>query len=954
MSDLTKRFTSLKKAVGGNRERMHYEETFGMPREEFEHITPPNPAIRRILAELEFALRLSSSEEGRFDAALDAALALLEEKMREDGVLTKAACLAAEELLMPLKEAAKAYKLILAGHAHIDMNWMWSWHETVAATLATFRTMIDIMEEYPEFCFSQSQASVYEIVERFDPELADEIKKKIAEGRWEVTASAWVETDKNMPNTESLLRHIQYTKKYLRDSWGISPDSLEIDFSPDTFGHSAHLPELDRFGGVKYYYHCRALDGDQVLYRWRSPSGKELLCYREPYWYNSGITPRIGPGVIDLSRRSAGFKTGLIVYGVGDHGGGPTRRDVERALEMQTWPIFPTIRFGTFREFFHEAEAVREKLPIVEHELNYFAPGCYTTQSRIKMGNRASERALLSAETMSAMTAALAGAPLPAPSLEKAWRDVLFTHFHDILTGSCVQDSREHAMGLYSEALAAAQSSFTRSLRKFSAQIDTSAIRVLGDKNSQAEGAGSGYGVGFTGAMPRAERGCGLTRIFTVVNPTAVPKREAAEITVWDWTGDLRRVRVTDAAGNPLPFQKLDGRLETYWDHKYFRVLVYLELPPCGYTTVVLEEKEPEGEYPFYYQGSHRTNQRDFQNFVLENEYIRAEFASGSGELVSLKEKDSDREYIRAGKSGGFRLVDTERATSNAWCIGNYLKVNPIDSAVRSTGTLGGPLRSGFYVEYKIRASTLRANVTLDRGARAFTVFLEADWHETGGDTIPVLTYEIPLSDLSRFCYDVPAGHVLREAANHDVPGLQYGAALPRGEGKAVAIVNESKYGYRGTHDGCLITTFLNSSTSPDPYPERGIHSIRFSVGLFDPDPKRLCEEAAALCGRLAYQPAGSHTGSLPSSGALFDFKADTTLLSAIEPAEGGLLLRLYNTGEKEDTVKLAFQKNLLSADRVDLMGKPTGEKTEIQENSLRFSLAPYSLTAVYLKFRTV
>ena len=129
------------------------------------------------------------------------------------------------------------------------MNWMWSWHETVASTVATFQTMLKLMEEYPDFCFSQSQASVYQIIEEYAPELKESIQKRIQEGRWEVTASAWVETDKNMPSAESLLNHIRYTKKYLQESWGIDPQALNIDFSPDTFGHSANLPELDALGG---------------------------------------------------------------------------------------------------------------------------------------------------------------------------------------------------------------------------------------------------------------------------------------------------------------------------------------------------------------------------------------------------------------------------------------------------------------------------------------------------------------------------------------------------------------------------------------------------------------------------------------------------------------------------------------------------------------------------------
>lgn len=952
MSKLSQKYSDLKQKIGGNREITHYEETFGMPREEYMHITPPNKYIRRILGELDFAIRLSDSSGAAFEKEIESALDLLLEKVRDQGVITKADCKNAEKLMLPLKETAKQYKLILAGHAHIDMNWMWSWHETVAATLATFRTMLDIMNEYPDFCFSQSQAAVYKIAEEFDPELAEEIKKRIHEGRWEVTASAWVETDKNMPNTESLLRHIKYTKRYMKEHWGVDADKLEVDFSPDTFGHSAHIPEIDMFSGVKYYYHCRALDGDQALYRWKSPSGKELLCYREQYWYNSGITPKIGAGIIDISRRCSGFKTGLIVYGVGDHGGGPTRRDIERAVEMASWPIFPQIKFGTLSEFFAEAESVRDSLPVVDHELNYFAPGCYTTQSRLKKANRACERALVNAEAMAAMANVKAGVPFSDRYLEKAWQNVLFTHFHDILTGSCVQDSREHAMGLFSESLAAAQTMFSGSMKKLTDKINTSGIETgPQDPDSQAEGAGAGYGVdGFTSSMPRSERGNGKTRIFCVFNPTPVMKDEPVEITVWDWTADLRRVSVTDAAGNDLPFQLLSSHLETYWDHKYFKVLVMAKVAPYGYTTVVLREKELEGDYPIYFQGQHRTNGNDVRNFVLENEYLRAEFDCMNGQLVSLKDTGNGREFLKAGAKAGLRLVDTECATSNAWCIGNYLKVTPVDKAVRICRSVSGALRNGFYTEYRIRGSVIKQTIYLDRGAKAFNVSLDIDWHEAGGDTIPVLTYELPAASADSFLYDVPAGAVSRTAINHDVPGLQYGAAVNETLAKCVAVVNEGKYGYRGCPDGTLVSTFINSATSPDPYPERGRHRIEFAVGVFDADRKILEDNATSINNKLSYQPALKHDGTLPTSGNLFGFSSASSVISAIEAEQNGLLIRLYNTGGTEDTCGFVFDSDIDNVSFSDNSERAVDRNASVSKNTFEFSIAPYSLLNVTVK----
>ena len=159
-------FIKLKTAVGGNREVSRYEESFGLPLEEQLRITPTKPHNKRILSQLEFAIRLSEENQGAFDDCIGAALSYLTGCMEQDGVLTRSACLQAENLLLPCRDAAKEYKLILAGHAHIDMDWMWSYQETVALTLSTFRTVLNLMNQYPEFCFSQSQVlQVHDLVD---------------------------------------------------------------------------------------------------------------------------------------------------------------------------------------------------------------------------------------------------------------------------------------------------------------------------------------------------------------------------------------------------------------------------------------------------------------------------------------------------------------------------------------------------------------------------------------------------------------------------------------------------------------------------------------------------------------------------------------------------------------------------------------------------------------------
>ena len=949
MQSLAQRFYNLKTKIGGNREKSEWNQNTGMPMETVYRVTMPNKDIRRIIGQLEFALRLSADNANAYDSHIDAALSILSECMDNAGVLTKAACAQAENALLPMREAAKEYGLILVSHAHIDMNWMWAWQETVAAALSTFRTMLDLMKEYPEFTYSQSQASVYKIVEDYCPEMMDEIKQRIKEGRWEVTATAWVETDKNMPNTESLLRHIRYTRDYMHDVWGVAPESLEVDFSPDTFGHSAHIPEIDGYGNVKYYYHCGGLSESHVLYRWKAPSGKELLMYREPYWYNLGITPDIGIGVIDLAKICGGLKTGLIVYGVGNHGGGPTRRDIERALEMREWPVFPRIKFGTLREFFKKAEAVREKLPVVDKEINFIFTGCYTTQSRIKKGNRRTEAALLDAEGFNALSTFAAGYAYPNDKLRRAWQNLLFTHFHDILTGSCVQESREHAIGLFADAMSVANTARENATRAISGHIDTSMIAVDADiADTLSEGAGAGYGIESFSGVPNPERGKGKVRIYNIFNPGAQERIGTAELTVWDWVGDRGRIAVTDHAGNEMPFQILDKESVRYWDHFYFRVLVEAKVPAFGYVTVVLKETELGGSYPFLFQRDDRTSPRHTP-VTLENEYLKAYFSPEDGALLSLIDKETGKEQIKPGsEGGGLVLCKGEYASNSAWVIGRILGREPVTKTLKLRPMPKGELRNGFVMEQEVLSSKITASVTLDRKSKALSYAYEIHWNEyaKAGENVPILTFALPLANTPEaYQTDVAAGSIRRPPLYEDVAGLQYAAAV-NSDGRAVALISDCKYGYRGCED-ILQSTLINSAGHPDPYPERGVHKINLWVAVESASPKALHDTAAEYCRPMNYLSASSHKGTLAPDGSLLGMSAQTTVLSSVGLCgSGSLLVRVYETCGKDDTVTLKLPFEAMSAQLVDLDENVLSEAS-VSGHDVSFPVEAYCIAAV-------
>ena len=991
---LAERLYAIRSRTGGVREKQGFEWTSGTPEEILRHIALPNRDIRRILGELAFALKLSPVLGGRYDGEISAALGVLEKSLDDQGVLTRDSCAGAEREILPLENAAKEYTLLCASHAHIDMNWMWGWQETVAVTLATFRTILAMMEEYPNFTFSQSQAVVYRIVEKYDPELMPGIIARIKEGRWEVTASAWVETDKNMPCAESLLRQIRYTRNYLASVWKLDPAPLCIDFSPDTFGHSANIPEIDAYGGIKYMYHCRGLEKLYPLYRWRAPSGSELLCYCEPYWYNGGINPDIALSVPELSARAGGLKTGLVVYGVGDHGGGPTRRDIEAILEMTAWPVFPRVQFGTFSAFFRAAETVREKLPMVEREINFFGTGCYSTQSRIKLGNRRAEAALLDAEGFDALAFLLSGKRYDPARLEEAWRGVLFTHFHDIITGSCVRDSREHAMGLFAEAQAVAGTVREKASRALAALIDTSAIHldaaaILTDatairldaaaiqtdagaaqdetaKDGLSEGAGAGYGLDFFAGVPNPERGRGRVRIYHVFNPSAHARRSVVEYTVWDWTWDLRRAELRDYEGKPVPFQLLDREPKKYWDHHYIRFLAAPEVPAFGYTTIVFSEAPVWKDYPFFYVRPFPRTDLVHGPVVLENETLRAEFDPGSGALRSLRNKLTGREQLGAGQEAGLAVNWAVKESNNAWLIGRYLDSEPVTHTIRLWPFTGchewqfsqenqhqeevkNPLRRGLLIEQEILGSKIKTIVSLDRGANSLAYQFFITWNESAAihDRVPVLCFNLPLNGKPEaFQSDVPGGIRIGDGGHHDIPGLHYAAAVYGAE--ALALVTDSKYGYRGCGE-TLSATFINTAGDPDPFPERGEHAVKLWIHSGTSEPKALIEAAEDLCRGMSVISGGSHPGTLAPEKELLRLDGKSAVLSSVGlTAEGKLLVRLCETSGREDTALLTLPVDIRAAEMVDLDGRSLGA-VEARGKTVRVTIPANRIVGVQI-----
>ncbi len=910
---------------------------------------------KRILSETGFLLEISSATGNSLDAQILPQIEQLRQDFDRDGAITKASVLAAEKALAPLAKNAKSYEITCAAHAHIDMNWMWGFQETASVTVDTFRTMLQLMDEYPEFTFSQSQASVYHIIEEYAPEMLNEIRQRVHEGRWEVTASSWVENDKNMSGGEAMARHLLYTRRYLSNLLNIDEDAVKLDFEPDTFGHTANLPEILQNGGVKYYYHCRGLDTCHI-YNWKAPSGAKILVFRDPAWYNQTIDYDLFLNVPSFCEKY-GTKQYLKVYGVGDHGGGPTRRDLDRLIEMAAWPIFPTIHFGTMHSFFEKLEADRDQFQTIDHELNYVFTGCYTSQSRIKRANRMGEDRLNEAETLDAMAKALCESYHTAGMFEPAWRRVLFNQFHDILPGSGVTETRDYAMGEFQKVLATANINANHAMQSLCAAIDTSAIARTSSDNESVISTGAGVGFGTADGdgyhFPSTERGSGNVRVYTLFNPTQYDRTCVSEITVWDWPDESKLLKVTDTEGNPLAAQITESGTH-YWGHHFHRVAVLTSIPALGYTSVVLQSSPAEHvAMPCF--DDPRCDYITDDEIVLENNRIRAVFCPNTMQLYSLIQKSSGKEMVDPlHPACAFRLITEE--TSNgmtAWRVGKYAVVRNLNETcpVTVSSVSRGEVRQQIVYTIPFAASSLKVTVTLDAESDLLRFDAAVDWHELGSPEkgIPQLNFALPLAKetpVSR-CI-VPFGVVDRPALAQDVPcnGLIAAAA----DEETVALLSDCKYGFRNDGHG-LAVDLIRASYEPDPTPEVGTHTLSLAVAVTASHAAELLRCNECFAHPVSAYANAIHSGHLAPRGSFLTVSGAS--LAAIKQAEdeNGIILRLYNPENTAAEARLLFPGVIKSAETVSISEHSDAGACLPAGNLLTVKLAAFGISSVRVCF---
>ncbi len=763
----------------------------------------------------------------------------------------------------------------MIGNAHVDPVWLWRCEEGCHEVMASFRSALDRMNEDPDFIFSASSAAFYAWVEQISPPMFEEIKQRVAEGRWEIVGGWWVEPDCNIPHGESFCRHGLYGQRYFHEKFG---KIATVGYNPDSFGHAGTLPQILKKSGLDYYVFMRPSRQEKglpgALFWWESDDGSRVLTYRIPYEYGTK------PEDIDLHVRRVALelrsphKHIMAFYGVGNHGGGPTRRNIASIRRLDQEPALPRLVFSRTGDFFHAVEQEHLRLPVVHEDLQHHAVGTYSAHSGIKAWNRRAERMLMTAEKFCSLAAMLTQAPYPAEELRRAWRQVLFNQFHDILAGTSLETAYDDARDALGEAMSIAA-------RHLNTATQSLAWNIV---------------------VPRIEG----TNPLVVFNPHAWPSRSVVNMEY----GILPEDHVlVDDEGRRIPFQRTPSEATV---RRRDRLNFLADLPPLGYRVyrVVPRQSLPDDAMGVEEAAGDAPNVTAGPTW-LENERFRLEFDAEDGSLKSLFDKEAGIEVMYC--VGAVALAVNDR--SDTWSHNVFRYHNPAERfALKSmTVTANGPVKAVLRVVSECGRSSLIQDFTLYAGLDHIDVFCTVDWHEQ----FRLLKLLFPINvHFQAATSQIPYGHIVREVNGDEEPGGAWvdlsGASRVNDEPYGVSILNDSKYSY-SVHQREIGLTVLRSPIYahhdpmvPDPqrmymFIDQGIQRFRYAIF-----PHRGSWQEAGTVHRAAEINQGpvalagnmGPEGFLPLSAAFLEVEPPNIIAQVLKQAEdgGGLVLRLYES----------------------------------------------------------
>lgn len=810
----------------------------------------------------------------------------------------------------------------LVGQSHIDVVWLWTLQETKRKCARTFSTALRLMEEYPEFSFTQSQAFLYELTKKYYPELYKEIKQKIAEGRWHPTGAMWVEPDCNIPDGESLIRQILHGKRFFRKEFGLDSDTLWL---PDTFGFSWALPQILKKTGIKYFFTTKLTWNDTTKFRhntfwWQGIDGSKVLAHAPAVGLEGSVTPE------DLNKSWEGFQEKeksphtVQTFGYGDGGGGPSKEQIETSRILKTIVGLPSSTLSTVPGFFKQLEERASELDTWNDELYLERHrGTYTTHGWVKRENRQVEALLSTTELLSVlgMLFGTTGASrrYRQNELEQAWKKLLVNQFHDIVPGTSIAEAYDD-------------------VRK-----EFSAIRSICKKLQQQA---------LSGFAKQGKRNAREIH-FAVFNPVGWTRSDYVTLEI---RSKEKHFLVLDHHGRAVEHQVLGRRTGVV------QLLCYIEnVSPFSFLNLVVSPSSTKPAPSDEWKLSNRTIETPFYRVRLDSK----------GQLSSLYDKDLRRELVvKGGRANRFQTFKDVPKQWETW------EIDP-DYANREFELLKfkklkivevGPLRAALRVEHQSDNGTrIVQDIVFYDKSRRIDFVTNIRWKERQtllkvGFPLNVkttsATYEIQFGAMQRTTKPTEP----RQKAKFEVPAQRWADLSESKFG--VSLFNDCKYGYDAI-DHTLRLTLLRSPHYPHPldplwltderFTDQGDHQLSYALY---PHAGNWRTGETVQRAREFNQALMVIPGAVEHVNPLVSCSTSNIVVDCVKKAEESddIIIRVHEGHGQSTKVALEFGPKVEYAAECDMLEQELAP-LKLVKAKLVLKFSPFEIKTLKLRFRT-
>lgn len=793
------------------------------------------------------------------------------------------------------------------GHTHIDIAWLWTVEQAIEKGQRSFSTVLKLMEEYPDYTFIQSQPQLYDLIKQRYPDMYEQIKARVAEGRWETEGAMWVEADCNLTSGESLVRQLLYGKAFFKKEFDVDNKILWL---PDVFGYSAALPQILKKSGIDYFMTTK-LSWNQYnqipadTFNWRGIDGTEILTHfitttNDGYkpsehftTYNGILEPKAVLGSWKRYGQKEINDDILIAFGYGDGGGGPTRQMLENARRFKkNLPGMPKVTIGNSLDYFKKLEKnlKGKKVPKWMGELYFeYHRGTYTSMAKIKRDNRKAEYLLQSIEKVYTMVDMK---HYPSDELERLWKLVLLNQFHDILPGTSIKEVYEQT------------------------DIEFAEIFKVGEELLAA------------GLKLLASSGEGDVRQLLVFNPLSHLRTTTIQVKLD--AGDV----VMDEDALLASQLCADG---TY-------LIKVPDVPSLGYKvlTVVPEKGTIDA---FVAESAPRQIETPFYQIIFNEQF----------ELISLVDKSVNREILPKGEvSNRFVLYEDLPMGYDAWDVDVYYKNKPyvIGGLLSAELVESGLIRRTIKTKRQFEHSTIVQHIHFYEDHPRIDFETWVDWqHEHN-----LLKVEFPVDvNTPSATFDIQFGNVTRpvhqntswDEARFEVCAQKW-ADMSEGN-YGMSVMTESKYGYDVDHQKIGLT-LLRSAMDPCPNLDKGEHHFTYALyphtgSLHESQTVQLANDLNVPL--LVQQTSGSQT--VQTAGLTVDTK--NVAIDTVKRAEDNedLILRLFEYQNRLTKTTVTFPYDVAQVSICDLMEQPI-EDVVVKDKMVEIELKPFEIVTLRVK----